>query len=256
MKYIILSNNIITIISFIANLFFLLPFIYKAYKYFTKKRYIKKVLAYNNEPVQIYQSTFTYDTIEGYTYDFITYNSLECIDNILNIFNVINQKFSFVPQIDNAKNEICIGGFLSNKRVNAYFTKYFKNFKYYVDKKFESGYKEYPIDTQTIRYSKNRTGFQINKKFLETMINKIEYAFLIKLTPNDFETECRKTVHILFGGRSIGTIKATEYLMTQYKRIYKKYKNKHYFFAIEINLIDNSINYKKGIIDLTKEMFP
>lgn len=256
MKYIILSNSIITIISFIVNVLFIMPFIYNIYKYFIQKRYIKKILAYNDELVQIYQSTFTYDTVEGYTYDFITYNSLECIENILNIFNIVNQKFSFINQADNARNEICIGGFLTNKRVNAYFIKYFKNFKYYVDDKFKNDYEKYPIDTRIINYSKNKTGFQINENiFLETAINKIDYAFLIKLTPNDFNNECIKTVHILFGGRSISTIKATEYLMTQYKEIYKKYKDDHYFFAIEINLIDNSFNHKKGIIDLTKDMF-
>ena len=90
---------------------------------------------------------------------------------------------------------------------------------------------------------------------METKHNKIDYAFLIKLTPDDFNNECKKTVHILFGGRAISTVKATEYLRTQYKEIYKKYKSNHYFFAIEINLIDNSFNHKKGIIDLTKEMF-
>ena len=90
---------------------------------------------------------------------------------------------------------------------------------------------------------------------METKTDKIDYAFLIKLTPDDFNNECKKTVHILFGERSIGTIKATEYLMTQYKEIYKKYRNNHYFFAIEINLIDNSFNHKRGIIDLTQDMF-
>lgn len=256
MSYIIISNNIITIISFIVNIFFLVPFIYKIYKYFTQKRYIKKVLAYNNEPVQIYQSTYTFNTVEGFTYDYITYNSLECMDNILSIFNIINQGFSFTTQIDNANNEICIGGFLPNKRVNAYFIKYFNNFKFYVDEQFKSDYEKYPIDTQILIYSKSKTGFRINENtFLETKRNKTDYAFLIKLTPDDFKNECKKTVHILFGGWAISTVKATEYLKTQYKEIYKKYKNKHYFFAIEINLIDNSFNHKKGIIDLSHEMF-
>ena len=91
---------------------------------------------------------------------------------------------------------------------------------------------------------------------METKHEKTDYAFLIKLTPDDFKNECKKTVHILFGGRAISTVKATEYLKTQYKEIYRRYKNNHYFFAIEINLIDTSFNHQKGIIDLTNDMFP
>lgn len=256
MKYIILSNNLITIISFLVNIFFFTPFIYKIYKYFTQKRYINKILAYNSEPVQIYNSTHTFTTVGGFTYDFITYNSLVSMDNILSIFNIIGLNFSFTNHIDNARNEICIGGFLSNKRVNAYFIKYFSDFKYYVDEKLKKDYEKYTINTQMFVYSKSKMGYKINENtFLETKFNKTDYAFLIKLTPDDFKSECKKTVHILFGGISISTVKATEYLKTQYKEIYKKYKNNHYFLAIEINLIDNSFNHKKGIIDLTNDMF-
>lgn len=257
MNYIIIFNNTITLLSFAVNIFFLIPFIYKVYKYFTQKRYIKKLLAYNKEPVQIYQATYMFDTIDGSTSGFITYDYLKCIDNILSVFNIINQKVSFISQIDNARNEICVGGFIPNKRVNAYFVKYFKKFKYYVDEKYKSDYEKLPIDTQICYFSKNKTGFKIGESiFLETLSDKIDYAFLIKLTQDDFENGCNKTVHILFGGKSISTIKATEYLRTQYKEIYKKYKNEHYFFALEINLIDNSFNHKKGIIDLTNEIFP
>jgi len=258
MNYIVIFNNAMVILSFAVNIFFLVPLLYRIYKYFTQKRYIKRVLDYDrSEPVQIYQSTYTYNTIEGFIYDYITYNSLECMDNILSIFNIINQDFSFTSHIDNARNEICIGGFIPNKRVNAYFIKYFNNFKMYINEQFKSDYEKYPINTQMFIYSKSKTGFKINDDiFWETKHNQTDYAFLIKLTPDDFKNECRKTVHILFGGRAISTVKATEYLKTQYKEIYRRYKNKHYFFAIEINLIDNSFNHQKGIIDLTNDMFP
>ena len=79
MNLVNIANNTITIISFIVNLCFIFPFSYKVYKYFTQKRYIKKVLSYTEEPVQIYQSTFEFNTVEGKKYDFITYKSLESI---------------------------------------------------------------------------------------------------------------------------------------------------------------------------------
>lgn len=256
MNYLVAFNNFMVFLSFAVNILFLIPFIHNIYKYFTQKRYIQKILAYNNEPVQIYQSTYTFNTVEGFIYDYITYNSLESMDHILSVFNVVNQSFSFTTHIDNARNEICIGGVLANKRVNSYFIKYFSNFKFYVDERFKNEYEQYPINTQMFIYSKTKTGFKINDDmFLETKHNKIDYAFLIKLTPDDFKNECTKTVHILFGGRAIGTVKATEYLKTQYREIYKKYKNRHYFFAIQLNLIDNSFNHQKGIIDLTDKMF-
>ena len=83
MNYIVIFNNAMVILSFAVNIFFLVPLLYRIYKYFTQKRYIKRVLDYDrSEPVQIYQSTYTYNTIEGFIYDYITYNSLECMDNI------------------------------------------------------------------------------------------------------------------------------------------------------------------------------
>lgn len=256
MNFIYFTNDIITIISFIVNLCFICPFLYRIYKYFTQKIYINKVLSYNKDAVQIYQATYEFNTVEGYKYDFVTCNSLKSIHNILDIFEAKNQKFTFVDQIDNAANEICIGGPLPNKRVNSYFVKYFKNFKYVVNTKYENIYENYPINTQLFEYSDDKIGFKVGDDiFLETEPPKKDYAFLIKLTNDDFKLGYKRTVHILFGGRSIGTIKATEYLQTQYKEIYRKYKQKHYFFAIEINLIDNSFNQKMGIIDLTNEMF-
>ncbi len=153
--------------------------------------------------------------------------------------------------------EYILYDFKDNKRVNSYFINYFKHFKYYIDLKYKSYYEKITCYSTILEYTVDKYGFYINEnRFLETIPDKTDYAFLIKLTPDDFNTKTYKTVHILFGGRAISTVKATEYLQTQYKEIYKKFNNGHYFFAIEINLIDNSFNHKKGIIDLTKDMFP
>lgn len=256
MNLINISNNIITIISFIVNLFFLVPFIYKVYKYFIQNRYIKKILAYSNEPIQIYQSTFKFEALDGSKHDFIKCSSLEETNNLLNIFNYKIQKFVFVNQDDSAKNEICIGGSFYNKKTNSYFNKYFNNFISVIDLKYKNKLDSLHIDTQLVEYSSNEFGFKIGEDiFLETEEYKNDYAFLIKLTSNDFNDERNKVVHILFGGTYVGTIKATEYLKTHCKEIYKKYKNEHYFFAIEIDLINKSFNQKVGIIDLTNKMF-
>lgn len=250
-----ISNNIIAIISFIVNLFFLIPFIYKVITYFTRIRYIEKILAYNNEPIQIYQSIFQFTVADGNRYSNIECSSLEEINNVLKVFDFKIQKYVFTNHEDSARNEMCIGGFYYNKRTYSYFIKYFNNFKIYVNEKYEKEFKNDKIDTQFIVYSNNKFGFEINEDFLYTEENKKDFAFLIKLTPNDFGNDNKKFVHILFGGTYIGTIKATEYLKSYSKEIYKKYKNGHYFFAVEINLIDNSFNHRAGIIDLTDRMF-
>lgn len=169
------------------------------------------------------------------------------------MFRIINQEFTFTRQDDDIENEMCIGGFWGNMTINMYFNRFFNNFCYYSDKRQNN----HIIYGNRIHYFENKTGFKINKNtFLETKFNNTDYAFLIKITPNSFEGMNNNTIHILFGGTDNSTIKATEFLRTQYKEIYKKYKNGHYFFAIKLNLSDNTIDYKNGIIDLTGEMFP
>lgn len=238
--------------SFIINLAFIIPFLQKVYKYFKTTRYKRKVLAYNNDPIQIYQSVLNYKVASGNEYDVIMCSPLEEIHNVLCIFDYKLQKFVFANQDDNARNEMCIGGTFYNKRTNSYFVRYFDNFEVYVGRKLEKA----NLVSQKVVYTDNHFGFKINEElFLETKEGLIDYAFLIKLVPKDFNNENDKVVHILFGGTFTGTIKATEYLKTHCKEIYKKFKNEHYFFAIEVNLTDKSFNEKEGIIDLTDKMF-
>ncbi|WP_304960620.1 hypothetical protein [Thomasclavelia cocleata] len=254
MENINIFNNIITILSFVVNLAFIIPFALKIYNYFTKKTYIKKVLGYKKDSVQISNSTFTLKAQTGLTNTFIKYSAVQATNNIINLFNIIEQSFYLVEDIKDAKNEMNIGGFLGNNKVNAYFVKYFEGFKFVTHIEYKTAYDNFPIDQRVIEYSSDKVGFKIdNDTFWET--DKIDYGFLIKLINSDFKDDYEKTVHIVFGGSDIGTLKATEYLLTHYKQIYKKFGNNHYFFAIQINCIDNSIDYSKGIIDLTEKMF-
>lgn len=248
-------NNTIVIVSFILNVPFVISLINKLYNHLTKKRYIKKVLNFSKEPVQISHSTFNFITEIEHVNTFITLQSLKSISNVVVLLNKINQKFDLVGTTIDTKDEINIGGVMRNKRVNAYFVKYFPNFKLIEKERYEKEHNTYQIDNRMVEYSHDRFGFQIGEKFLETFPLKNDYAFLIKLTSSDFKDDNNKCVHILFGDTALGTIKATEYLLTHCKQIYRKYKNSHYFFAIEINLIDESINYSKGIIDFTDNMF-
>lgn len=256
MNHISTFNNIVTIISFVVNITFFIPFVLKLYSYFTNIKYIKYVLGFSNEKAQIKNSIFHLSEPTGTLNNFITYSSLQSINNVVNLLNAVNQEFSLIDNGLENRNEINIGGFMTNKSVNAYFIKYFKNFKYVTNIKYKNTYDQYPINKQVIEYASEKFGFKIdNKVFLEAGSKISDYAFLIKLTKSDFKDDNEKTVHIIFGGTDIGTVKASEFLYSHCKQIYSKYKKNHYFFAIEINRTDDSINYTKGIIDLTDIMF-
>lgn len=256
MYSITIFNNIIAILSFILNLTFIYTLSKKAYNYFTNKRYVKYILGFTNDVVQIKHSTFDLKELSGVSNVFITYSSLKSINNIINLLNIINKEFDLIDIGNEYKNEINIGGFMTNKSVNAYFAKHFNQFKYVTNIKYKDAYDKYPIDKQIIEYSSDKFGFKINDTdFLETTSKISDYAFLIKLTKSDFKDDNEKTVHIIFGGTDIGTIKASEYLYTHCKQLYRVYGKKHYAFALEINRIDGSINYSKGRIELTDKMF-
>lgn len=255
MNNFVISNNIMTIISFVVNLAFMIPFLFSVINYFSKKRYINKILEFNNDTTYITHSTFYFSNGIGHEHKYITYESLEGINNIIKLLHTVNKKFDLIENIANPQNEINIGGFMSNKKVNAYFTKHFQNFKFIVNEDRKIRYSKYPINQELIDYSDKENGFLIGTDIFLKIDKTTDYAFVIKMKNEDFKNNNNKTVHIVFGGGNIGTVKATEYLSMYYKQIYKKYKTHHYFFALEINKVDNSINFSKGIIDLTDIMF-
>lgn len=249
-------NNFITIISFFVNVIFVYTLIRKLCIYFTEKRYIKKVLGFTKDTVQITHGIFHLTTDIGIKNNFITYASLDSINNIIKLLNKVGQHFELTEQNGYIKNEVNIGGFMVNKKVNAYFSKHFLGFRYITDIEYKDKYEEYPIDTSFIEYSNKNFGFWIkDKKFLEVEYGFKDYAFLIKMVEADFKNENNKTVHILFGASDKATYIASQYFLTHCKKIFEKFKEKHYFIAVEVNLVDDSINSSRGIIDLTEEMF-
>lgn len=249
-------NNIGLWISFFVNICLIVPLIYKAYKYFTDKRYLKKVLGYSEDPVQISHSVFTFSIGEKTTNTFITTSSVKAINTVVGMFDKVNQKYDLDDVSDDQENEMNIGGFTTNKKVNMYIAKYFPDFKYCTSHSSAEKYNAWGIDTSVIKYTETKKGFDIpGAEFMSTEQGKADYAFLIKLVKSDFKGVSGKTVHMLFGAVDIGTIKAAEYLAKYYKQIYKLHKDGHYFLAVEVSRIDGSFNFSKGPIDLTDKMF-
>lgn len=93
MNNISISNNIMTIISFVVNLAFIVPFIYNVKNYFLKKRYINSILDFNNDITHITHSTFYFSNGKGHEHEYITYESLEGINNIIKLLHIVNKKF-------------------------------------------------------------------------------------------------------------------------------------------------------------------
>lgn len=241
MKYINFLNNNITVISLFLNLIVIIDLIKKALDFVFKKYYIKKVLGYNNEFVNI----SCYDEKNN----FLSYHDIEAVNNIITMFFEINQKFTFTRIDKDVDNEMCIGGFLVNRKINTYFVKYFEDFKYLMLPNLKERYGDNPF----IEYNPDENGYKVRDIVL-SCDSSTDYAFLIKLTKEDLQS-AKKVIHIIHGSYEVGLIRASEYLVTHYKEIYKEYKNRHYFFALEINRFDGSINHSKGRIDFTDKMF-
>jgi len=251
MRFLNLFNDLTLWISVILNIVLIAK---GATTYFARKRYIKNVLGFSREPVQISQCIFNLQMRSGSWNNFVTYASVTATNNIVNLLCSVNQEFYLVEQINDAKNEINIGGFTANKKTNAYLTKYFPGFKFQESREREQFHQKDDFDMKIYEFTDSgQKGFKVGNLFLDVTDRIMDYAFLIKLVKSDFKDDNEKTVHIVFGARDGGTEKATEYLLTHYKQIYQKYGKEHYFFALEVQ--QGEINYNRGIIDLTDQMF-
>ena len=161
--------------------------------------------------------------------------------------------------------EILFEGPAANPKVDFYIRTYFKNVKYYVnldeffnpEKKTEKYTRQYQNRIKKMSYiedTKDYYGFSVGNKKLEMKSGETDYAILIKMVPSDFRAVDKgKTVHILFGWSLAGSRKSVEYFLKHYKKIYKRFKNNHYFIAVEINKNDNEY-INEEYIDLTNKI--
>ena len=98
---------------------------------------------------------------------------------------------------------------------------------------------------------------QQKEVFNEEFLNNDDerYAIIVKLSGEDFNIENHGTVHILFGNGIEGTLAISQYLLKNYKDLYKIVKRKkHYFIAFKIKTSTGMID-SKSFVDLTDKMF-
>lgn len=134
--------------------------------------------------------------------------------------------------------EIHIGGASVNAHTNRCFYKYLKNVKWQISKNREAGYKKYEnrdgFNFDYILESLDgREGFLINGKFYEFIPGKKGWAIIIKIV--DDKDLVAKTVHLLFGCGSNGTVGAVNYFVDNNSKIYDVHKDGEYFGIFEVD---------------------
>lgn len=136
------------------------------------------MLAYTDEPVQIYQAINDYISVEGFQTKIIAIDSIEGLYNITNMLSIIGKKYKFVNHNETSKNEICVGGFLYNKRVNSYFLNHFGNFKYFIDVKYKDYYEKATSNSPILKYTNHKFGFYIDETLFLEVISEKKIIFL------------------------------------------------------------------------------
>lgn len=260
-------SGIVTIISTLISIAAIFPYFPTFWKWITDKRILKSVLNSKNKFFLITQSLFKPGMVSEQIpehYVFVTKGSVICLEKIIrNLLNV-GCDYEIYETSQKKIDEIHIGGPITNEKTNEYIFEKFPNF-YFVDEKDKKPqyeyFQKYKMHDNFIMYRDDFRGFIIYKDNKKTDPIKlpidelIDYAFLIKMKSDDlgFQSD-NKTVHLLFGGTEIATTVAVDFFTKNYKEIYKRAKNKHYFFAIPVSLTTRT-PLVFGIRDLTKYMF-
>lgn len=153
-------------------------------------------------------------------------------------------------------NIFCIGGLLANRYSYDLFKQFFPNFKILApERKIKTNPNKIPPDHFIATQGEN--GFCWGDLPSERFVvdSDERYAIIIKLSNKDFNIKNHGTVHILFGNGIEGTIAISQYLLHDYKDLYKRVKNlKHYFVAFKLK-INTGIIDANSFINLTDKMF-
>lgn len=156
----------------------------------------------------------------------------------------------------NNYNIFCIGGSLANKYSYDLFKQFFPKFKIIVsENKMKTNPNKIPHEYFVV--SNTEEGFCWGNLSAERFtINQDErYAIIVKLCSKDFSIKQHGTVHILFGNGIEGTLAISQYMLNDYKDLYKRVKGKeHYFLAFKLKK-DTGIIDTNSFIDLSNQMF-
>jgi len=249
----IVVNIICAVISLITILQCVIKTVKRVGYYVEDLQYLKSVLQFDTNACCIELSIFKKDET-GVPYDYITFYSVKSYEIILELLK--KMRISVDPidvEYSDNKNKIYIGGPATNIGVNSILTK-FGGFKFYGTYSHRKN-----TDKQAphyLVYSEERRGFMFGNKFYEIEKDFKDVGVFIRI-PRDKEKGIPYTTHIIFAAWDVGTYKAVEFFVNNYKTISRRFENKPYCFVIPISRVDNTARLLSvnEIEDVSKEFF-
>lgn len=205
-------------------------------------RHLKRIMGFKNKKVIVTFSIFFSEKVNNSLHELITFEELEKLKDVIEIGNRIGITVEIPPrnqlsliQTNDIRDEINIGGPLTNKYVHSYLSE-FNEFVFYKhkDDKVENNYM---IEKDCIQETKDPDGryFMINS--IKYYVDKeTDYLFLIRFRQFN-DNKITKTVHLIFNTHHNNNVIITRVYREYSKVIYpiiKKYKH-NYFLVIPID---------------------
>lgn len=245
---------ICAIISLIAIFQWLFIAGKKIFEYFSDLKFLKQVLQFNSKSCCVSLSIFRKDIV-GSSHDYITLNAVQSYQKLAALLK--KREIMIEPLSAEYKNNniIYIEGPSANIEVCSILTR-FNGFKYYTGPDQKAIFQKNRVNQHFIVYSNEKRGFMFGDKFFEIQKDTKDMGVFIRI-PQDKKRGILFTTHIIFAVWDIGTYKAVEFFIQNYKIISRMFKNKPYCFVIPISRIDNSsrIISVSEIQDVSREFF-
>ncbi len=207
-----------------------------------KIRILKKVLCFKTYPPKCFVSIPKFKSkILDRKRDVVILDEIHLMYNISFLLNKIGVTILFNNEKNVLYDEIHIGGPVSNEYVNHYFNLYLKNIKWIVTNEHLNKYKRdenlKKLNYEFIEVSdEGNEGFLIDGTFYPYSKGGRGWGILIKITIDKNNSEIEpKTIHLIFGCGTNGTIGAADYFVNHYTKIYKKNKKGKYFGIFQVD---------------------
>ena len=204
-----------------------------------KKRLLKKLLSTGGCP-RVYVSVPKFKShILDKERDSALWDELDLLLDINTLLAKANiETTTMVDELSIESDEIQIGGPVSNVFTNRYINRFFKEFQWIVT---EEHLERYMADDnlKKLNYSfinadaEAKEGFKVGDSFYEYVPGKKGWAIIAKII-DDTGIEPR-TIHLLFGCGTNGTIGAVKYFKSSFPKIYRKNKQNPYIGIIEVD---------------------
>lgn len=240
-----IADNVVLWSSLIINIYFCVDMIQKK----CGRRKLKAILPVKDREVCV----LTSEQRDARNDIMITFEQAYVLSVFAKLYKMAGKEIeikslsSYMEKIQ-LSSEVCIGGPLDNILTDRYIDMYFSKFKTFVQ---EEKLSQYTFEHKTVTNSEKQ-GFIIPEISFLIEDADTDYFVLIKLNENDLKE--KKTVIILFGYTRKGLMCGIKFLYNNYKKIYRKYKEKHFFLIGKCSKQALQVNNGE-ISDLTKIMF-